>query len=209
MLKKLVASFVLTAFTQAYAVTPVQQSFSMADELNRSFDELNYKINVEWNQTDSKFMGKALDDFEKEITTLQSKGLSADQLIEYTLNNVKDQKTKDEILAIANAVNENQMNSEEARAFVLTQLDKMYSHGTSWSGSRIGHHVGIILGVIVLIILCTQHGGKKKPHEQKDPNCQEEPTHGHKGNNGWGNGDQDAPGGSCTHNNAENQDCVA
>ena len=29
-----------------------------------------------------------------------------------------------------------------------------------------------------------------------------------KGNNGFGNGDQDAPGNSCTNNNAENADCT-
>ena len=28
-----------------------------------------------------------------------------------------------------------------------------------------------------------------------------------KGNNGFGNGDQNAPGGSCTNNNAENAGC--
>ena len=65
MFKKFTALILITAFTHVYAVTPVQQTFTMADEMDRSFNELNYRVNVEWDQADSKYLTNAMNDFEK------------------------------------------------------------------------------------------------------------------------------------------------
>ena len=40
--------------------------------------------------------------------------------------------------------------------------------------------------------------------EDKEVECEKKVNDCKKGNNGWGNGDQDAPGNSLEHNNAEN-----
>ncbi|MFA6238751.1 MAG: hypothetical protein WC635_15555 [Bacteriovorax sp.] len=162
MLKKFTALFLITAFTQVYAVTPVQQSFALADQLNKSFDELNYRLNVEWDQRDSKFVDSVLVDFEKEITELQKSGLTNKELVQYTLDKIKDKQSRDEVAAITKVINENQMTMEEARAFALSKLNSTYSQGTSWSGQRMGMHVALLLGVIILIICCTQnHDGER------------------------------------------------
>lgn len=62
----------------------------------------------------------------------------------------------------------------------------------------------------------------EEPNDEEDPPINDEPDSDgegsdedsdegnhrpHKGNNGHGNGDQDAPGNSCENNNAENVDC--
>ena len=87
--KKLTALLLLTAFTNVYAITPVQESFA-ASELTQTFDSLNYKLNVEWDQKDSQFMDKALDNFEQEVAELQKAGLTNQVLIKYTLDKIKD-----------------------------------------------------------------------------------------------------------------------
>ncbi|MDD4973734.1 MAG: hypothetical protein PHY93_05255 [Bacteriovorax sp.] len=170
MFKKFTAIFLITAFTQAYAVTPVQQSFALANELNRTFDELNYKLNVEWNQTDSKFFNESVDGFERDVSALQEKGLSNKELVQFTLEKIKDKETQKEITEITKVINDNQMNSDEARAFALSKLNSTYAQGTSWSGSRIGVHVALVLGVIILIVCClTQHKGKTGPQGPAGP----------------------------------------
>ncbi len=224
--KKFVATFILTAFTQVYAYSPIQQSMAVSDELTRSFDELNYKMNVEWDQKDPGFMDEALKEFEKNIADLQAQGLSNNELVEYTLGKIKDKKTRDEISELTSAINEGQLNPEEARSFAISKMNSIYSHGASWTGGRAGLHVAFVLGVVVLLVYCAQHAGKQGPpgpkgdtgapgqdgedgHDGED--CPPE-KHDHGGkkhhyNNGYGNGDQDAPGNSCTHNNAENSNC--
>lgn len=161
MLKKITALFLVMSFTQVYAVTPVQQSFSMAHEMDRAFDELNYRINVEWDQSNSAYVKTALNDFEKEITALQAQGLSSKELTQYTLGKIKDKETRDDVNTIVKAINENKMNSTEAREFAISKLNNMYSHGANWSGSRIrASRVALILGLIALIYCCTQLDGK-------------------------------------------------
>lgn len=158
MFKKITAMVLLTAFTHVYAITPVQQNFAVSQELNRSFDELNYKLNVEWDQKDSTFMNNAIDDFEKEITTLQSQGLSTEELVQQTLEKIKDKNTSDEINELSKTINENHMTIEDARAFAISKLNSTYARGTSWSGSHRGHHICLILGVVLILSLCNMRG---------------------------------------------------
>ena len=161
MFKKITALFLVMSFTHVYAVTPVQESFSAANEINRSFDELNYRLNVEWDQKDSKYVKEAFADFEKNIMTLQAQGLSNKELTQYTLDKIKDKKTRDEVNEITKVINEKQMSSEEARDFAVSKLSKMYSLGTNWTGSRMHvPHVALILGIIALIYCCSKLHGK-------------------------------------------------
>lgn len=173
--RKFTALFLITAFTQVYAASPVQQSVSMENEMNKSFDELNYRLNVEWDQVDSTYVKNALTNFEQEINALQKQGLSSKELTQYTLDKIKDQKTKDEVNAIAKTIDENQMSSDEARDFAVSKLNTMYTHGTNWSGSRMHvHHVALLLGIIAILYCCSR-------------------SHGHDGTNGT-NGSNGTPG---------------
>lgn len=169
MLKKLTAAIVLTAVTQVYAVTPVATSFAVANELNRTFDDLNYSLNVEWDQKDAQYLDKTLDKFEAEIAELQKAGLSNADLIKHTLDKIKDKKSRDEVKEITKIINENQMSLDEARAFALSKLNSTYSQGTSWSGSRMGTHVAVLLGIIILIVVCSQIDGKEGPQGPAGP----------------------------------------
>lgn len=199
MLKKMTALFLLTAFTQVYAVTPVQQSFALADELNRTFDELNYSLNVEWDQSDANYLDKTLVNFEKEIAHIQKAGLSNEALIQNTLDKIKDKQSREEIAAITKVIQENQMSNEEARAFALSKLNATYAHGTSWSGSRMGVHVALLLGVIILIVCCTQHKGEQGPPGEVGPQGPQGPQ-GEPGQDGQdGKDGKDGKDGGCSY----------
>lgn len=158
MFKKITALFLLTAFTQVYAVTPVQQSKAVADELNRTFDELNYTLNVEWDQKDSKVFDQAISGFEDQIANLQAQGLTTNDLVKHALDKIKDKDIQNDMNQLAKVVDENQMNPAEARAFIVSKLNSTYSHGASWSGSRLGVHTAVIIGaIIVILIVCNHH----------------------------------------------------
>lgn len=157
MFKKLTALFLLTAFTQVYAVTPVVNASALKAELNKSFDELNYKLNVEWDQKDSKVFDQAVKGFEKEISELQAQGVSNKELVDHALEKIKDKQVQKDMAELQKVIKENGMTDAEARAFVIQKLSSTYSHGASWSGSRMGVHTALIIGAIILIVIACNH----------------------------------------------------
>lgn len=163
MFKKLTALFLLTAFTQVYAVTPIQQSNAIRDELNRTYDELNYKLNVEWDQRDTKAFDTIITDFENDITTLQAQGVTNNDLVKHALDQIKDKQIQKDMIDLQEVIKENQMSDQEARAFVIQKLSSTYSHGASWSGSRMGVHTALIIGAIILIVIACNHHHKDEP----------------------------------------------
>lgn len=234
MFKKMTAILMVAAMTNAYAVTPVKQSFDQAAELKKTYDELNYKLNVEWDQQDGNFRDNALQSFEQQLASLQKRGLTGQALVNYTMEQMKDQQTRDDIIATAKLIHDNKLNPEEARAFALSKVNGMYAQGASWSGSRMRIHAVLMVAAIILIVCALSshddsttvthgdngggdhgggdHGGGDHGGDDHGGDDHGGGDHGgddHGGNNGHGNGDQDAPGGSCEHNNAENAGCVA
>lgn len=212
MFKKMTAVLALTAITNAYAVTPVKQSLDQAAELKKTYDELNYKLNVEWNQQDGQFRDNALKSFEQQLVSLQKQGLTSEALVKYTMEQMKDDSARADIVNIAKIIHENKMNSEEARAFALSKVNSMYAQGASWSGSRMRIHAVLVVAAIILIVcaLSTDHDDDSTvtppPGDNGGGTPPGDDSNGE--NNGYGNGDQDAPGGSCEHNNAENAGCT-
>ncbi|MDD2837511.1 MAG: hypothetical protein PHX59_01005 [Sulfuricurvum sp.] len=72
----------------------------------------------------------------------------------------------------------------------LIMLGELSAHASGNCHNAGGHHEG-------------SHGHNGSGNAASTLNCK--PVNNcHKGNNGWGNGDQDAPGKSLHHNNAEN-----
>jgi uncharacterized membrane protein len=156
MLRKITALLMLTSFTHAFAMSPVQETSAMSKALERTFDEMNYSLNVEWDQKNQEFFKDKVEGFEKDIQSLQEQGLTNKELVDYTLAKIKDKQTQSDIKEIANVINESNMTSEQARDFVLKKLNGTYSQGTSWSGSRMGVKLVLILGLIILICCATR-----------------------------------------------------
>lgn len=151
MLRKITALIMLTSFTHAFAMSPVMETSAMSEALGRTFDEMNYSLNVEWDQKDQTFFKGTVDGFEREIQNLQKEGLTNKELIDYTLAKIKDKQTLSDVKEIATAINDSEMSGDEARAFALEKLNGTYSQGASWSGSRHGVKMVLLLGLIILI----------------------------------------------------------
>lgn len=163
MLRKFVALLMISAFTHVSAMQPIAKT----EMMGKAFDELNFALNVEWDQKDQNFFNTSVDDFEKNIAELQKQGLSNKELLEYTMNKIKDEKTKKEVESIVNVVNESNMNPDEARAFIMSKLSSMYANGASWSGGRVGIKLCLLLAVILIIVIAS-HDDDNDRRDHKD-----------------------------------------
>ena len=104
MLKKFTALLILTSFTHAFAMSPVQEASAMSKALDSTFSEMNYLLNVEWDQKDQVYFNNTVDGFESQVKDLQSQGLTNKELIEYTLSKVKDKQTQSDIAEISKVI---------------------------------------------------------------------------------------------------------
>lgn len=151
MLKKITALLLILAFNHSFAMAPKV----FTSELNRSFDDLSFKINVEWDQKDAKFFDQSITNFENEIAALQKDGLTPDDLVNHALGKVKDKRVLSDIGRMAKVVEG--MSQDEARAFVISKLNATYSHGTSWNGTRTASIYAIAAIICVLIWTNSTH----------------------------------------------------
>lgn len=155
MLRKFTALLMLTSFTHAFAMTPVQETSALSKALDQTFNEMNYSLNVEWDQKDQVYFNNTVDGFEKQIKDLQAQGLTNKELIDYTLAKVKDKQIQNDITEISKVINETEMTADQARDFALEKLNSTHSQGASWSGSKKGIKLAIILALIIIIVCAT------------------------------------------------------
>ena len=152
-MSKKILVFILTALfmTQSFAATNAP--------LKEVFDDLNYSLNVEWDQKDRNFYNQKMDSFIKQIKGLRDQGLTNQELIDYTVSQIKDKKLADDVRTGLSMVSINSMNSEEAHEYVSRLMTETYSSGASWSGQ--GVVAGAVLAVVfiaVASVLTYQYG---------------------------------------------------
>jgi hypothetical protein len=145
----------LTSFTHAFAMSPVMETSALGKALDQTFNEMNYSLNVEWDQKDQVYFNSTVDGFEKQVKDLQDQGLTNKELIEYTLAKVKDKQTQKDIAEISKVISESNMTADQAREFALAKLNSTQSQGASWSGSRMGIKMVVILAIIIIIVCAT------------------------------------------------------
>lgn len=150
MLKKMTALLLILAFNHSFAMAPAQEAKSFTSELNRSIDDLSFKINVEWDQKDGKFFDQSITDFENQIAELQKDGLTPDALVRHALGKIKDKDALKDIGAMAKVTA--QMSPDEARAFVLSNLNKAYSQGASYRGGVVKASIYGLAAIICVLI---------------------------------------------------------
>jgi hypothetical protein len=177
MLKKFTALLMLTSFTHAFAMTPVQETSAMAKALEKTFTEMNYSLNVEWDQKDQVYFNNTVDGFEQQVKDLQDQGLTNKELIEFTLAKVKDKQTQKDIAEISKVISESNMTPDQARDFALEKLSSTQSQGASWSGSRMGIKLVVILALIIIIVCATNsnHDDDNDDHDRPHkPECRDD-----------------------------------
>jgi hypothetical protein len=196
------------------------------DQIAKVFNKFRYDMTVEWDQQDPYFKEYAQKEFENSLMDLRAKGASDEQIQTYMEKNMLDEKTQQEYTKLLNTLKKQNISEDEASRLAMKFMENNYQQGTSFTGG--GSHsyrkVMVVVGVVIvgvvtwLIIKNCKSGSTSSSSSSSTSSSSSSTTGGDNGNNGnnggtnanngFGNGDQDAPGGSCTHNNAENAGCV-
>jgi hypothetical protein len=169
MLKKIVAALLLFSMTQVFANQLNSEKREMESQMAQSFDQLNYRLNVEWNQIDGVFFDETMNDFEKQISDLQSKGLSGDDLANFTMSRIKDSASQQEVIKLTSLINKNNMSAADAKAFAISKLNNTYAHGASWSGGKVHIKVALLVAAVIIIAIHVRAKHKDEPTPTTTP----------------------------------------
>ncbi len=127
------------------------QSFAVTNNgLKEAFDSLNYSLTVEWNQTDRIFYNQEMEKFAQ---ALRAANVSNQELVEFTVSQVKDAKLANDLRTAFTMVQINKMDQKDAQKYVMDIMNKSYAHGASWNGgAAIGGAIVVILIVAVALL---------------------------------------------------------
>lgn len=109
-----------------------------APTLKEAFDELNYSLTVEWDQTDQAFYHNEIQKFESAVAEINP---SAEDLIILLKSEIKDEKAWREISMLIDHARG--LSPEEARIYLSRNL----AQGASWNG------VVYVLGALGSIVV--------------------------------------------------------
>lgn len=109
-----------------------------APTLKEAFNDLNYSLTVEWNQTDQAFYHSEIQKFEAALAEINP---STEDLIILLKSEIKDEKAWSEIAILLDHARS--LSPEEARIFLSRNL----AQGASWNG------VVYVLGALGSIVV--------------------------------------------------------
>jgi hypothetical protein len=150
-LKKFIALVTIFSLFSVHANVAVSQS------LKSAFDDLNYSLNVEWDQKDKAFYDSKMKGFAEQIGKMQANGLTNQDLIEFAKDQVKNDQVAQNIEAALNLIQINKMKPEEARKFALETVAKSYSTGANYSST--GAVIIATVLVVALVAVVIASGG--------------------------------------------------
>ena len=136
----------LFAFSIISCLFVVQAHATAQNGLKAAFDELNYALTVEWDQSNRDFYNTQMEQFKSNLGSLQEQGLSNQDLVNFTLTQVKDQKLAKDLETAFSMISINKMSEKDAQRYITDVMNKSYSQGASWGGE-------VIVGAIVLILI--------------------------------------------------------
>lgn len=136
----------LFAFSMIFCMLVVQANAVTHNGLKAAFDDLNYALSVEWDQTDRAFYSAQMEKFTAQVKSLQEQGLTNQELMDFALTQVKDEKAAKDLQTAFTMITINKMSPKEAQRYVTDVMNKSYSRGASWGGE-------VIVGAVVLILI--------------------------------------------------------
>jgi hypothetical protein len=140
----------LLSFILAFCLTAnVLAASGTTSELERSIDDYQYTLTVEWNQKDKKFYDEQTDAFLAKIAQIIKKeGLTKDQVLALADKKVQDKKTLD-AMKLKMSLLKKDMSSEELAATLKDSVKDFYAQGASWNGRVLA---AIPIAAVVLVI---------------------------------------------------------
>lgn len=146
----------------AFCLLTVQSHAVTNNGLKAAFDSLNYSLSVEWDQTDRSFYNAKMEEFAQNIRTAN---VSNQELVEFTVSQVKDAKLANDLRTAFTMVQINKMEQKEAQKYVLDVMNKSYANGASWNGGAV---IGGAIVVVLIIAVALLATGDARINDGKD-----------------------------------------
>lgn len=153
----------LFAFSMIFCFLVVNVNAGTNNNLKAAFDELNYALSVDWDGKDQDFYKSQMDKFNSTLNSLQAQGMSNQEMIDFTLAQLKDENMKKDLRTALTMIQINKMNPREAQKYVTDAMNKSYSRGASWGGEVIVGAVVLVLVVAIALIVA----GKARVNENE------------------------------------------
>ncbi len=111
-------------------------------------ENYQYAVTVEWDQKDESFLAIQNETFKSGVQQLILSEQSSEQIMNETLNMIKDEKMKAELTESINLLKNNQTSADQVLQVLENHSSQMQEQGTSWSPA-----VKIIVGVLAGYVL--------------------------------------------------------
>ena len=136
----------------AFAAPSFSNNSSNTIKIAKAFDSFRYQMTVVANPQDPNYQQKAVADFKKRVAKLQSEGISADEIMDYTRQTMLDGSNRADFDRMIAAMDIEKMSSEEAGNIAMQFMASKYKQGANYSG---GGRASIkaamfIIGVVIV-----------------------------------------------------------
>ena len=129
---------------------------SVHDGLQIAFEEMAYSVEVDGEEA------AATELFLERLGELQKQGLKNEDLINFSLAQIKDQKKAAQIAEVYKLIEAEQMSDEQLKDLVSMTRAEAFKKGASWSGTAtIVTSAIVIIAVGVAVYLKTKHDTAK------------------------------------------------
>jgi hypothetical protein len=152
-MRKIIHSFVALLMV---ASMPVTQVHAESVSLDSAINQLNYKLNVQWDQHDQAFKKEAYQSFTNQVADLQAHGATADQIVTALKSKMPDAQTARDVESLATQAKNSGMNSEQVNQLVFNYMQRQAT-GASWNDSAT--YTAVSVGVLVLVAVVLLAGG--------------------------------------------------
>ena len=152
MLKRMCTLFLALAF-----FTTASASTIGPEAVRAAVAELNFALNVQWDQQDQAFYKAQIEKFKGKIEALQAEGMTMAQIIDATSATVNDAKLAAELKQALTVIEAGNMGMEEAQRLVINAARNSGARGASWS-SDVYLWIGPVIALALVIALLSGGG---------------------------------------------------
>lgn len=150
MLKNFIALLVTVATLSSHALAPM----SSANELEKAFNKLHFSLTTKWDGKDKAYYNAKKDAFKVEVRALQKKGLTNEQLLNFSKSKIQDKQVAADFDKMLKVIEADKLTQKEANELIVKNLSKNYKQGASWSGSG-----NAVLWAVIIVALMLAAAG--------------------------------------------------
>jgi hypothetical protein len=139
--------------------------------LKDAIQELNYALNVEWDQKDMSFYSREMNAFRDRVEALNLQG-SKKAILSDAVNSLPASAFKNQLSEKLSQVDVNKMSDNEIQDLLIQISKNSGSKGASWNGSaqEVVIPALIAIGVVVFIVLVISAGKNSDGATNPNPN---------------------------------------